>query len=332
MSVHHEVMWYLIVILSLVCWVLFKIIRDFSWGSFDKKLIWNNFYFNLIFFSQIFNVFIWNRLHKFLIIFFIFLWRNFEELLKFSTNNLNKNITDKLYFFYKNFSIFNYVEWYISNKFSNLNLDLTLDISFDINTENIVINEFSTGYYFYSKNSEYFFLTAQRFNHNTLFEFVWASFPATIIALLLFPSLFLLYTLDVDFDPKITIKIVGHQWFWSYEFDNWIELSDGDFEFISYEFDSCIVTENFLEYGDQRLLDVDKPLIVPVNVSLRFLITSADVLHAWSVPEIGIKIDAVPGRVSQFLALIRRPGFFYGQCSELCGVAHGFMPIVVIAV
>jgi len=111
-----------------------------------------------------------------------------------------------------------------------------------------------------------------------------------------------------------------------------LELENGDFEYLSYDYDSSLVTEDYLSLGDKRLLEVDIPVIVPVNMTLRFLITSADVLHAWAVPELGIKIDAVPGRLSQYLSLIRRPGFFYGQCSEICGVAHGFMPIVILAI
>jgi len=99
----------------------------------------------------------------------------------------------------------------------------------------------------------------------------------------------------------------------------------------SFEFDSCMVITDSLTIGEQRLLEVDNPLIVPCSVGLRFLITSADVLHAWAVPELGIKVDAVPGRLSQFISMIRRPGVFFGQCSEICGVAHAFMPIVIHA-
>jgi len=100
---------------------------------------------------------------------------------------------------------------------------------------------------------------------------------------------------------------------------------------MEHNFDSSMVTEDNLVFGGKRLLEVDNTLPVPVNVPLCFLITSSDVLHAWAVPELGIKIDAIPGRLSHSLTLVRRPGLFYGQCSELCGIAHGFMPIVIKA-
>lgn len=97
--------------------------------------------------------------------------------------------------------------------------------------------------------------------------------------------------------------------------------------FFSFEFDSCMVITDSLNLGEKRLLEVDNPLVVPCSVGLRFLITSADVLHSWAIPELGIKVDAVPGRLSHFITMVRRPGAFYGQCSEICGVAHAFMPM-----
>lgn len=169
------------------------------------------------------------------------------------------------------------------------------------------------------------------FRHNTIFEFICAIFPTIIILLILIPSTLLLYSLDEEIEPLLTFKVIGHQWFWSYEFNNWLFLNK-EWQKVSYNFDSCMIIENDLTLGTKRLLEVDKPLFTPVNVPLRFLITSIDVLHSWAVPELGIKIDAVPGRLSHYLALIRRPGVFYGQCSEICGVAHGFMPIVIKAV
>jgi heme/copper-type cytochrome/quinol oxidase subunit 2 len=98
------------------------------------------------------------------------------------------------------------------------------------------------------------------------------------------------------------------------------------------KFDSYLILEEDLPFGTKRLLEVNRRVVLPINVTLRFLVTSGDVLHSWAIPEMGIKVDAVPGRLNQFLTLIRKPGIFYGQCSELCGVAHGFMPIVIHAV
>jgi len=165
--------------------------------------------------------------------------------------------------------------------------------------------------------------------------------------LILLPSILLIYSIDESLDPKFTVKVIGHQWFWTYEFDCWLPFRGREFikrdtrlsEFIwekkplysSFEFDSCMVITDSLQLGEQRLLEVDNPLVVPCNVGLRFLITSSDVLHAWAIPELGIKVDAVPGRLSQFISMIRRPGVFFGQCSEICGVAHAFMPIVIHA-
>jgi len=109
-------------------------------------------------------------------------------------------------------------------------------------------------------------------------------------------------------------------------------MKQHQYEFVSYKFDSNIILTENLQFGTKRLLEVDKRLIVPINVTLRFLITSGDVLHSWAVPELGLKIDAVPGRLNQIISFISYPGVFYGQCSELCGASHGFMPIVVVGV
>jgi len=198
------------------------------------------------------------------------------------------------------------------------------------NLDYVLFNFTNNGEFFYDDYSQ--LLTTHSFRHSTFLEFVWASFPTVIIILILIPSLFLLYSLDEDFYPKFTLKVMGHQWFWTYEYSDWVELSSGDLKRVDIKFDSCLILESDLAIGAKRLLEVDKRVVLPINVTLRFLITSGDVLHSWSVPEMGIKVDAVPGRLNQFLTLIRRPGIFYGQCSELCGVAHGFMPIVIQAV
>jgi heme/copper-type cytochrome/quinol oxidase subunit 2 len=143
-----------------------------------------------------------------------------------------------------------------------------------------------------------------------------------------------LYSIDEELDPCVTVKVIGHQWFWTYELNNWFAMFttlDGEtyLKYWKLEFDSILINEEFLKIGTKRLLEVNKSLVLPINVPIRFLITSADVLHSWSVPELGLKIDAVPGRLNQFVSVICRLGRLYGQCSELCGVSHGFMPIVV---
>jgi cytochrome c oxidase subunit 2 len=142
-----------------------------------------------------------------------------------------------------------------------------------------------------------------------------------------FPSFRLLYLLDEVISPTLTIKIVGHQWYWSYEYSDFITDNDH-----SIDFDSYMIPDSDLELGQFRLLDVDNRLIIPVDCHIRFIVTGADVIHSYAVPSLGLKLDAVPGRLNQVSFLAERPGTFFGQCSEICGVWHGFMPIVVEAV
>ncbi|CEI80207.1 cytochrome c oxidase subunit partial [Plasmopara halstedii] len=133
--------------------------------------------------------------------------------------------------------------------------------------------------------------------------------------------------MDEIIDPIITLKVIGSQWYWSYEYSDNLEFSDEPLIF-----DSYMVQENDLEIGQFRLLEVDNRVVVPVNSHIRVLITASDVLHSWAIPSLGIKLDACPGRLNQTSMFIKRTGVFYGQCSEICGVNHGFMPIVVEAV
>jgi cytochrome c oxidase subunit 2 len=171
---------------------------------------------------------------------------------------------------------------------------------------------------------------AQKFSHDPILEICWTIFPAFVLLLIAIPSFTLLYSLDEVIEPDLTIKIVGHQWYWSYEYTDFAILGKKKGTF-SLGFDSYMVkTEDLLE-GTFRLLEVDNRLLLPINVHIRLLITAADVLHSWAVPSFGIKIDACPGRLSQGSLFIKRPGMYYGQCSEICGANHGFMPIVVHA-
>lgn len=161
----------------------------------------------------------------------------------------------------------------------------------------------------------------------SLVEVTWTLVPILILILIAIPSFSLLYAQDAFFDPAITIKVIGHQWYWSYEYSDFATSDEG-----SVTFDSYIVPSNELTEGQLRLLEVDERVVVPVDTHVRVIITSADVLHSWAVPSIGIKIDAVPGRLNQTSMFVNRPGVFYGQCSEICGANHGFIPIVVQAV
>jgi len=164
-------------------------------------------------------------------------------------------------------------------------------------------------------------------NHGTLIELIWTITPALVLIAIAFPSFKLLYLMDEVISPSMTIKVAGHQWYWSYEYSDFIN-EDGE----SIEFDSYMVPETDLEDGQLRLLDVDNRVVVPVDTHIRFIVTGQDVIHDWAVPSLGIKIDAVPGRLNQTSVLVEREGVFYGQCSEICGVYHGFMPIAVEAV
>lgn len=171
------------------------------------------------------------------------------------------------------------------------------------------------------------FIIGTPFTHSTILEIIWTLVPAFILVLIATPSFALLYAMDELFWAELTIKVIGHQWYWSYEYSDFVDINDKPFMF-----DSYMVPTNDLVFGTFRLLEVDNRLIVPVGDYIRFLITSADVLHSWAIPSLGIKVDACPGRLVQTTSLITRTGTYYGQCSEICGINHGFMPIVVRAV
>nr|YP_010272317.1 cytochrome c oxidase subunit II [Meloe mediterraneus]UKE80238.1 cytochrome c oxidase subunit II [Meloe mediterraneus] len=152
-----------------------------------------------------------------------------------------------------------------------------------------------------------------------LIEVIWTVLPAITLIFIALPSLRLLYILDETNNPLLTIKTIGHQWYWSYEYS----------DFKTLEFDSYMIPINEMKTWNFRLLDVDNRVVVPFKTQIRVLITAADVLHSWAVPSLGVKMDATPGRLNQTSFLSNRPGLFYGQCSEICGANHSFMPIVI---
>nr|ABV71221.1 cytochrome oxidase subunit II [Dicranomyia swezeyi] len=153
-------------------------------------------------------------------------------------------------------------------------------------------------------------------------EVIWTILPAIVLIFIALPSLRLLYLMDEINNPSITLKTIGHQWYWSYEYS----------DFLNIEFDSYMIPTNELNIEGFRLLDVDNRVVLPMNSQIRILVTAADVLHSWTVPAFGVKVDATPGRLNQTNFLINRPGVFYGQCSEICGANHSFMPIVIESV
>nr|WOR80865.1 cytochrome c oxidase subunit II [Anaspides swaini] len=153
-------------------------------------------------------------------------------------------------------------------------------------------------------------------------EIIWTVLPAVILICIALPSLRLLYLLDEVNSPSITLKTIGHQWYWSYEYSDFLDL----------EFDAYMMPSNELNFSNFRLLDVDNRTILPINTQIRVLISAADVIHSWTVPALGVKADAIPGRLNQVSFLVNRPGLFFGQCSEICGANHSFMPIVIEAI
>jgi cytochrome c oxidase subunit 2 len=155
--------------------------------------------------------------------------------------------------------------------------------------------------------------------HNTLLEVAWTGIPVLILVMIAIPSFRLLYFAEDFADADLTVKAIGHAWYWEYEYPD-----NGGFYF-----DSRMLPDDARGADDPRLLAVDNRLVVPSGTKIRLLVTSADVLHAFAVPAFTIKLDAVPGRVNETWFLADRPGVYYGQCSELCGRGHGYMPIAV---
>nr|AER58799.1 cytochrome oxidase subunit 2 [Xiphorhynchus flavigaster] len=150
-------------------------------------------------------------------------------------------------------------------------------------------------------------------------ELVWTILPAIVLIMLALPSLQILYMMDEIDEPDLTLKAIGHQWYWTYEYTDFKDLT----------FDSYMIPTPDLPLGNFRLLEVDHRIVIPMESPIRVIVTADDVLHSWAVPSLGVKTDAIPGRLNQTSFIATRPGIFYGQCSEICGANHSFMPIVV---
>jgi len=162
--------------------------------------------------------------------------------------------------------------------------------------------------------------------HGSMIETFWTVIPAIILALIAFPSFSLLYSIEEIQTRDMTIKCIGYQWYWSFE-HNAVTLG-----WPKYSSESYMIDTRDLNIGELRLYETDRPLFIPQNANIRLVITADDVLHSFSVPAFGIKVDAVPGRLNQIGLLVERSGVYFGQCSELCGVNHGFMPIKIIVI
>jgi cytochrome c oxidase subunit 1 len=248
-------------------------------------------------------------------------------------------------------------------KFYYGGMNSDLPESKDISLFSSLIASYKDNLLFNVKNRTY------NINHGTTIEIIWTILPAFVLLFIAIPSFALLYAMDEIIDPVLTVKVIGHQWYWSYEYSDYSvvyanKLTDYDSidrfatlemmykdmgylknrSLLSYlytpivipettiKFDSYMIHEAELNIGDLRLLKTDMPLFLPKNTHIRLLITSSDVLHSWAVPSFGVKVDAVPGRLNQTSLYLKNTGTFYGQCSELCGVNHAFMPIEVYVV
>nr|AWD84279.1 cytochrome c oxidase subunit II [Buceros rhinoceros silvestris]AYN73426.1 cytochrome c oxidase subunit II [Buceros rhinoceros]QOD97174.1 cytochrome c oxidase subunit II [Buceros rhinoceros] len=150
-------------------------------------------------------------------------------------------------------------------------------------------------------------------------ELIWTILPAIVLILLALPSLQILYMMDEIDEPDLTLKAIGHQWYWSYEYTDFKDLT----------FDAYMIPTMDLPLGHFRLLETDHRIVIPMESLIRIIVTADDVLHSWAIPTLGVKTDAIPGRLNQTSFITTRPGIFYGQCSEICGANHSFMPIVV---
>jgi cytochrome c oxidase subunit 2 len=162
---------------------------------------------------------------------------------------------------------------------------------------------------------------SSRRTHNTVLEIAWTAIPVLILVVIAIPSFKLLYFMDRAANPEMTLKAIGHQWYWSYEYPD-----NGNFTF-----DAYMIADQDLQEGQPRLLETDNRVVLPVDTDVRLLTTATDVIHSWAVPAFGVKIDAIPGRLNETWLRIEQPGIYYGQCSELCGDYHGFMPIKIEA-
>jgi cytochrome c oxidase subunit 2 len=164
--------------------------------------------------------------------------------------------------------------------------------------------------------------TPSKTTHNTLVEVMWTVIPIIILVGIAIPSFRLLYFADHTEEAEMTVKIIGHQWYWSYEYPD-----NGNFTF-----DALMIPDEEIQAGQLRQLETDTEVVLPIDTNVRLLMTADDVIHAWTIPAFAVKLDAVPGRVNETWTRVEREGVYYGQCSELCGVGHGYMPIKVRAV
>lgn len=333
-SLHHDIIWYIIIILTLVYWSLYKILKEYSWNIYNKQEGFLLYFLNNIVIIKVqkFIFYFWLTFYIYNIVYFSAKFY-FYIAKKLDLSYTNKKINTSLI---KLLSFLLGKSYYTGLQYEYDYLGQIKNLSFD--NFNILIIERFFSYYMFNKtsNATFFYegtdnvLSTLKFKHSINLEYVFGLFPTIIIGFIIVPSMYLLYSNETDINPCLTIKIVGHQWYWSYQ-SNSLQIVNKTKKliFLEYSFESVIVSESDLIKGRRRLLETDNSLVIPYNVVIRFLITSLDVLHSWAVPEMGIKVDAVPGRLNQVVSQASNLGVYYGQCSEICGVSHGFMPIKI---
>lgn len=180
--------------------------------------------------------------------------------------------------------------------------------------------------------NDYKISNSSKFTHSDILEIVWTTLPALILLSVSVPSFSLLYSMDELIDPVINLKVIGHQWYWSYELSDYMTCGNQE---NNLKYDSYMLILDSLpaeKKGYFRLLETNRRVLFPVKTHIRLYVSAADVLHSWALPSFGIKVDACPGRLNVVNLFIKRVGLFFGQCSEICGVNHGFMPIAVLVV
>nr|QPN52507.1 cytochrome c oxidase subunit II [Lycorma delicatula] len=160
-------------------------------------------------------------------------------------------------------------------------------------------------------------LSNNMLTENQLMETIWTTMPAIILIFIAIPSIKTLYLMEEVIKPSITIKTIGHQWYWSYEYSDSKKM----------EFESYMKPQT--ELPSFRLIEVDNRMVIPFSTQIRMIVSSSDVIHSWTIPSMGVKMDAIPGRLNQISLMTKNPGVFFGQCSEICGMNHSFMPITM---
>lgn len=268
-SLHHDIMWYIIIIISLVYWSLYKIIKEYSWNNFNKQ---EGFlliaYSGQLFKLQSLIIFIWFNIFSWILKLFIYCFLKLAEILDDFLLKNNKYWSSKLSFFLGK----NYYKGFYNNTYLK-------NFSFSF-FENVIIERYIAYYLFQkSSNASYFYdgydniLDTLSFKHSINLEYIFGLFPTVIIGFIIVPSMYLLYSNETDINPALTIKIMGHQWYWSYESSSVNFLNDSNkVLFLDYNFDSVIISDNDLIKGTKRLLETDNSLVLPYNVIIRFLI------------------------------------------------------------